>query len=154
MSIHPRHLRELIIRPALRPLGIWSANAEELLLLTSAQETYLGRYLRQVTMHGAPDGVGLGIYSMEADTFNWLRAKYTVYIRNNVTAADLISDLNLATVMARLRYLVIREPLPDHKDISGMAHYWHKYYNTRVDDAPDLWRTAVINYERFVLERF
>lgn len=42
MTIHPGHLREYVIRPTLRDLGLYSEAAEELLMLTAADELECG----------------------------------------------------------------------------------------------------------------
>jgi hypothetical protein len=39
-------------------------------------------------------------------------------------------DLRLATLVARLRFRVVRAPLPDAGDVHGQALYWKRYYNT------------------------
>ena len=48
MGIHPKHLAEYVIRPSLKPLGLYSLEAEQLLLGTAAVESQLGFYLHQI----------------------------------------------------------------------------------------------------------
>ena len=64
MSIDAQQFREEIVRPVLEHLdaadpGIDSPNAEELLMLTAATESQLGRYLRQVR------GPAIGVFQVE-----------------------------------------------------------------------------------------
>ena len=61
------HLKIDIIRPVLKKMGRWSKAAEELLLLTCAQESHGAEYLHQI------NGLALGIYQMEPRTHddNW-----------------------------------------------------------------------------------
>ena len=52
MGLNPQQLRDLVIRPTLKRLGLWSTAAEELVLGTGIQESGL-QYLQQL-------GAGLG----------------------------------------------------------------------------------------------
>lgn len=128
MSFDPKHFRELIVRPALHELNMWSESAEELLMLTAAIESELGTYLRQVGSGGGYS-VARGIFQMEPQTFEWLK---NIPVFNNLlhgTADDMIYDLKLATKAARLRYKVVPTNLPAHDDLKGLASYWKKWYN-------------------------
>ncbi len=159
MSIDPYHLRACVIGPVLAHLGLPRARyAEELLMLTAAQETHMGRWLRQNVGKGSANGVGRGIYSIEPTTHNDLRFKYedTPLIlkvdRFRAPEASLNDNLvwNLAysTAIARLKYYSIKAPLPKHTDVRGMAEYWDKYYNGNPDHGfPE---DAIMNYHRFV----
>jgi hypothetical protein len=156
MSIDPKQFRELIVKPALIEgeqrgfKGFNSPEAEELLMLTAAQETHMGRWLRQrgTDGHYAP---GRGVYSMELDTFSWLWSKHP-------DLDDLLSpyperlvwDLKLATKFARLRYWIVKDALPKATDIKAMAEYWDQWYNGNPNVGFP--KDAVANYKRFVLE--
>lgn len=100
--------------------------AVNLLLGTAAQESAFGTYLRQ--LGGGP---ALGAFQMEEATFEWLRGKYGVelYLHGN-EFEELEWNLQLAILLARLRYWVVPEPLPSAYDIPGMARYYKKYFNT------------------------
>ena len=128
MSFHPKHFRELVVRPALKEIKLWSKNAEELLLLTAAVETDFGLYLRQNGTDGgwAP---GRGVFSIEPTTFKWLLSIPSYDKLLYGTPDDLIIDLKLSAKAARLRYRVVEEPLPAHDDLNGLAKYWKKWYN-------------------------
>ncbi len=42
-----------------------------------------------------------------------------------------MSDLSLQILMARMvYYFKTKKPIPNHKDIQGLAEYWKKYYNS------------------------
>ncbi len=148
MSINKKNLRELIIRPALIEINNWSEAAEELLMLTFAQETRLGTYLKQgwKTLDDGR-GIGLGIGSMEPGTFSWLRYKY-FDILGGRDAIELVWDLKLAVIATRLKYTTIPEPLPNAKDIQGLAKYWDRYYNG--NPTVGTWQEAVASYNQLV----
>jgi hypothetical protein len=140
-GIHPLHLRDCIIRPSLKPLHIWSPSAETLLLLTCAQESSCGKFLKQNGKNNVPRGPALGIFQMEPNTYKDIRIhsdKYIYFVENGLFEApsdeeSLIYDMRLATVMARLKYTMFKEKLPKHDDIVNIARYWDKYYNVNPD---------------------
>jgi hypothetical protein len=156
--IYCQQLREYVIRPVLHDLGKYSRNAEELLLLTAAQESGLGKYLHQLG-----DGPAIGIYQMEPATHddiwqNFLEYKPTLgntilrwempraFTDNN--AKEMAGNLYYATAMARCFYLRFAEGLPHFKEVEAMAKYWKKYYNTpkgagTVEEAKE-------NYKKYV----
>lgn len=139
MSIDKDQLRELIIRPTLEELDMWSPAAEDLLMGTAAQESRLGTYVKQ---YGA--GPALGIYQMEPLTHKDIWVNYLSYreeissklyqmIMTETTIPDdrhLVVNLEYATAMARVQYLRVPESLPKQGDIKGYAKYWKQYYNT------------------------
>lgn len=130
-------LRDLIIKPTLLDLVLYSEDAVELLLFTCAVESNGGTYLKQVK------GPALGIYQMEPATYNdlWIN-----YIKNKPSLLmimlsnfdcvrmppedRLIYDLRYATAMTRLFYGRISEALPAKDDIQGIWDYYKKFYNT------------------------
>ncbi len=140
-------LRAYVIFPTLKPLDLWSLAVETLLVGTVAHESAMGKYLHQIK------GPALGIYQIEPVTHfdiwaNFL--KYRAGLRDQIldrvpkamlrhdsaTGTDygaesmLITDLAYATIMARLIYLRAPSPLPEGDDISALAGYWKKFYNT------------------------
>lgn len=143
----PKHLRELIIRPTLKLYGRWNPAAEELLMLTAAVETQLGYYLKQGAFEpNDHDGVALGIYQMEPKTFAWIQSRFSELTGRD--SMDLIWDLKLATIACRLRYFVDPVPLPDSRDIEGLAKTWKRVYNS-VSGA-GRWEDAELAYRRLV----
>ncbi|MBF0131810.1 MAG: hypothetical protein HQL75_04380 [Magnetococcales bacterium] len=137
-GIHPRHLVECVIQPALQFLNMEGTAVERLLLGTAIQESGCGLYLRQRS-----HGPALGIFQMEAATHddiwhNWLH--WQIPIRDKVLgylgrqeqpdASRLVTDLLYAAMMCRLHYRRVASPLPDADDLEGLANYWKRYYNT------------------------
>lgn len=148
MSIDKKNLRELIVRPTLKEINHWSPAAEELLMLTFAQETRLGTYLKQGWIQiNDGRGVGLGIGSMEPGTFSWLKYKYPDILGGRYVE-ELVWDLKLAVKTTRLRYLAVLAPLPEANDIQGLAKYWDKYYNGNPNVGT--WQEAVASYNQLV----
>lgn len=138
MGINPGQLRELVIRPALEEIGLWSVAAEELVLGTAAHESHF-TYLHQVK------GPALGLFQMEPATYrdiwaNWLPAHkeltedlMRIAGTNGVPAADvMVWNLKFAAAMCRVFYRRIKSPLPPAGDLAGQAAYWKTYYNTRL----------------------
>lgn len=128
MSLDKKQFRDLVGR-ALQGFDpdLNSPSAVNLLLGTAAVESGFGTHLRQ--LDGGP---ALGFFQMEKPTFEWLKAKYrTQYsdlsFRN---FPELESDIRLMIIMARLRYRVIKEPLPEENNVAAMAAYWKLWYNT------------------------
>jgi hypothetical protein len=141
-GIAPTHLRVHVIEATLRPLGLWSPAAEDLLLGTAAVESRCGQFLVQ---HGG--GPALGIFQMEPETHddiwqNWLR--YRTHHLDDLTMAGirsgdpmvwpsadhLVTDLAYATAMARFHYRRVPEALPNAGDVPALARYWKQHYNT------------------------
>ena len=154
MTMNAKQLRELVVRPTLEylaPAIPYSKEAEDLLMMTAAHESYLGTYLKQV------NGPALGIYQMEPAThddiwYNFILSRenlkdsvtnladsYTEYLVENGKSFSkyvnrgLISNLAYATAMARVHYWRVPEPLP--KDLRGLAEYAKKYWNTELGKA-------------------
>lgn len=137
-------VRELIVRPAILALGLWSGQAEELLMFTWAHESEGGIYLKQV------GGPALGIFDMEPETHEDLWDNYLKYQDYSVTrspAERLIYDLRYAAQMCRLHYRRVKEKLPDI-EVSELARYWGKYYQTESD--PKKIKDAIDDYNRYV----
>jgi len=152
--IHKNDLRNLIIS-TLKSVGLHSDDATELLMGTSAQETHLGQ-MGLVQRGGGP---ALGIFQCERTTERWLwdflsrRADLCERIISTSGVSGpselhLRGNLVYQILMARVKYLTYPEPLPDSKDILGMARYWKKYYNSILGRGKV--REFVKNYNRFV----
>lgn len=158
MSIDCYQLSEYVIKPALSCLGLGGDDAAHLLLLTCAQETQLGKYLVQAKINFSG---GIGIYQMQAPTFHYIwdnqvapyaavRAKIKLYIGydNKPAIQRLATDLSLATIMARLFYHRVEEPLPNCNDMKAVATYYKKYWNTERGKATV--EEAMANYVLYV----
>ncbi len=138
MGILCKDLREVVVRPALKKIGRWSEAAENLLLGTAAQESQMGRYLRQI------NGPALGIYQCEPATHEDIFDNYLIYHGELLGAVTKLTVLHLprtqqlawnlmyATAIARIHYLRIKEPLPKADDIVSLGCYWKNHYNTHL----------------------
>lgn len=136
--MNPKQLRELVIRPTLHALGMWSQAAEDLMLGTACQESHCGKYIRQV---GCSGNIGaFGIWQMEIATArdiydNYLRYKpelnHTVEMlrpAGQSISDSLICNLAYACAMARIKYY--RDPAAIPNDLLGQANMWKRVYNT------------------------
>lgn len=132
--IDVEQFRELIIRPALKKIKLWSPAAEELLLGTALQESRL-MYIKQLGK-----GPALGVFQMEPATHNDIWKNYLKYkpdlardvaqLSHTVNPRSLVSDLLYAAAMTRIHYLRVPVALPAEGDFEGQAAYWKEYYNT------------------------
>jgi len=133
-------LRNLVIRPTLerfnelldKPIRL-DDSVVELLLGTACHESLCGYYLKQVK------GPALSIFQVEPATHDSIWENYLHYrqnVRESVHAftsklypdpTEMIWNLAYATIMARLVYLPVPEPIPD--DLEGWATYWDTHYN-------------------------
>ncbi len=123
MSLDATQLRQMVIKPALEKLGLWSTAAEELVLGTAIVESSLV-YIRQ---HGA--GPALGLWQVEPTTHDDLHANYLSYRQElssrlmDLQSPALSMDENLATnlmydtAVCRLCYYRQPEALPEAGDI-------------------------------------
>lgn len=159
MGIDVTQLENVIIRPSLAAIGLLSDDAVQLMLLTAANESNLGEFLLQ---KGIGFGGGIGIYQMQSMTYNmlWdqvisgnsaLRAKIRLFLgyEGKPVAQRLVSDLNLASILTRLFYFNIKDPLPKANNIPAMAFYYKRWYNTLLGKATV--EEAEANYRRLCL---
>lgn len=140
--IYPEHLRD-IIRVSIMPLGWWSQDAEELILMTAAHESHCGMYTKQI------DGPALGLYMVEPDTLHDNYDNYLYYPGRKKKAEKIaaISGVDgpdlmqlqynpiYATIHARIKYLRHPEPLPPAADTWAMAEYAKSVFNTHLGKA-------------------
>ena len=137
VGLNVKHFKDLVIDPTLFNLDreiIWSSSAVNLLLGTAIQESRL-TYLRQMG-----NGPALGVYQMEPDTHDDIWENFLTYREGLAslieksfrikTSEALVWDMGYATAMARVHYYRVPEALPDADDVSKLATYWKKYYNT------------------------
>ena len=137
--VSAKQLRELVIQPALHSIGLWSQEAEDLLVMICAHESNGGDYIAQI------DGPALGIYQMEPGTYNNLWSKFlrgtedkyvvlaskilfSCHFTGKPDATELAWNMKYATQMARVFFLPNREPIPT--DIEDLSRYAKKYWNT------------------------
>jgi len=158
---NPKQFRE-IIRDTLKELvvysgidALYSEDAVELLMLTSAKETHLGDYLYQLN-----NGPAKGVFQIEPNTLKDLKDNYLKYNPRLEQAIkifdtplpdedDLTGNLFYQIVIARLIYYRVRYPLPSCKDIQAMAQYYKLYWNTVKGKATV--EEAMNSYRHYVL---
>lgn len=126
-----------IVRPTLKLIGLHSQAAENLLVGTALKESGL-HYIKQ--LGGGP---ALGVYQIEPNTHDDIFFRYLSTINHNLYEKinplrgsrdnwelDLIGNLPYATAIARTKFWMDPEPLPEDDDIVGLAGIWKRVYNT------------------------
>jgi hypothetical protein len=141
--MNAQQLHDYIIKPTLEYIGgsYYSKEAAFLLLGTAAIESNCGEYIKQI------NGPALGIWQMEPDTLHdiWVNCdalrvgRLPDIIRDfeiKCSPDDLMVSPMFACAMARLKYSMDSEPLPE---FSGMYNtsmivrfydYYKRVYNT------------------------
>lgn len=151
MAFHPVQFRKLVkdtlvhaetMLPKEKYVKLSTCSAVELLVMTAAQESLLGRYLSQ--LGGGP---ALGIFQIELNTYqdlfvNYLRYRpYMSEIVDSFTSPScsfklqLKANIPLQIVLARLLYLRHPTPLPSYPRANAIAEYYKKYWNTSKGEA-------------------
>lgn len=155
MSFDAKQFKGVIIQPTLRKMNMDGYAAINLLAGTMAQESYFGKYVKQLGT-----GPALGVYQMEPATHNdivnnFIRFKPQLKRMMSETFGykilepeRLIYDLQYATIFARLHYRRVRESLPAATDLPGLARYWKRYYNTHLGAGTT--EEFIQNYNRFL----
>lgn len=150
--MNKKQLKERVIEPTLKQLGLYSSDAVELLLMIAAHESVKGEYIAQIT------GPARGIYQMEGATHNdihsWLATKKTTLsdaIGDLVRKAEadmMMYDLRYATAMARVFFLRFPEALPSGSDVDAMAAYAKRRWNTSAGKAnPADYKNAYLSWK-------
>jgi len=136
IMIDSEQFMEYVIIPTLIAMDMDSEAARRLMIGTALTESDL-TYLRQ---HG--NGPALGVYQMEEATYKDIVDRYFVQngqriesrfrntVQGNYSVMRMTYDLRFATAMARVKYWMVPDPLPDADNIHGLAAYWKKWYNT------------------------
>ena len=137
--LYAKHLRLLVVRPALQQINLWSQDAENLVMGTAAQESRL-QYLHQLG-----NGPAKGLFQMEPATHNdiwdnylkyhddWADTLRTMTVTGYMGTPDpneMVWNLMYAAAMCRVFYR--RKPGRLPYDVEGMAAYWKKFYNTHL----------------------
>lgn len=140
--MNTKQFLEYVIRPTLKRLdhGRKDEAVENLLLGTAIVESQGLTYLHQI------NGPALSVYQIEPATHEDIWDNYLAYrpeltskVRGfasqhwgaqgyEVVHEELITNLAYATVIARIHYMRVSEPIP--KDLEGQAAYWKAHYNT------------------------
>tara|TARA_R110000868_G_scaffold162439_1_gene393656 strand:- start:11620 stop:12123 length:504 start_codon:yes stop_codon:yes gene_type:complete len=140
-----QQLLDYIIKPALEYMGgnYNSKNAQMLLLATAAIESKCGYYIKQI------NGPALGIWQMEPATLHDIYDNCDAVSTNDHLAYKKLDNIDLfgvtdnetleagllispmyACAMARLKYSMDKEPLPEHDDIRAIYREYKRIYNT------------------------
>lgn len=153
MGFNCDQFRQYVVRPTLQDMGLWSQEAEDLLVGTAAVESRLGTYLHQ--LGGGP---AKGVFQMEPTTHddiwdNFLKYRESledkVYQFASLDAQrdgyvavhydEMIYNLRYAASMARVHYLRVPEPLPNRHTfeskasyVAALGAYWKEHYNTHL----------------------
>jgi len=155
MTIRAEQLVEYIIRPILKHMGMYSKAAEILLLGTAAQESNLLRFWHQVK------GPALGLYQMEPATLDDLYKNFLSYhtvhsqmlsrfIVNTMDKHEqLVWNVGYATAACRLQYYRQPQALPPETDLTAIAVYWKKYWNTIAGRGTV--KEFLVSYDHFVV---
>jgi len=129
-----KQLLDLVER-VLDAIGLRSEAAVNLVMGTAAQESHLGRYIRQI------NGPALGICQMEPATEADIWDNWLAYHQDVAAAIRGLTghsgpglwlewDLAYQIAMCRCHYRRVPAALPAADDVYGLAAYWKQYYNT------------------------
>ena len=143
LGLHVKQFRDLILNPTLdyfSPEINNSKCAKSLVLETIWHESGGLTYIAQFPYNGPAKGV----LQMEKPTFEWLNKFIPNSLISNKFSSifgklsfdDLIWNLKLCVAMCRIRYLVVKAPLPND-NVQSRAAYWNTYYQTS-DDQPGI----------------
>jgi len=155
-----QHLRQCVIQPILKKIGLYSLDAEELLIATAAHESLGGYYLIQENSKGIFTKGGLGIYQMEGASFNdlWKHfqrmpeliagLKTACNLAEDPDSYQMVGNLEFATVMARVFYFRDPKPLPKHDDLDEIWLYYKRVWNTNAGRATK--ESFVKNYHAYI----
>lgn len=151
---NPNYLRQ-IIATVLQLMDMYSSTAAELLILTAAHESILGKKLCQ---EGGP---ALGLYGMEPATLFDIYDEYlsrktelseTLRQVTGISVPSLVGlqfDPIYATAIARIHYWRKEEPLPPVGNLDALAAYAKKHWNTHAGKATP--KKYLNDYRRLVL---
>lgn len=157
MGINPRDFREFIVDPVCDMLAHKASVPDplfirDLIVATAAQETAIGTHLHQT---GA--GPAISIYQFEKPTLDDVWRNFVTGNARFKSAVDAVMvpgilpvdqimwNLGFATLMCRLMYYRVKEPLPPGPTtFDGMWHYYKKYWNSDLGAAtPESFHAAL-----------
>lgn len=134
--LNPHQYINLILEPSLKAIDMYSLDAMYLMACTVLVESKL-THLRQL-----PNGIALSLWQIEPTTYDDvlrylnrrsdIRSKVLNYCERTYmpfNPLNLVADLNLSTMVARVKYWMIPAPIPSYKDPQAQAEYYERYYN-------------------------
>ena len=117
---------------------LYSEAAVNLMLGTALAESDLHNLLQ---IGGGP---GLGLFQPEPttldDTFyrylgrpdkSGLMEAVQPFVTEQDVREQMIGNIPFALIIARLKYWMVPEPLPEYDDVQALAEYWKRHYNTQ-----------------------
>ena len=137
--MNAQQLLDCIIVPTLKHMGgnYNSKDAQMLLLATAAIESKCGYYIKQI------GGPALGIWQMEPSTEKDIFINCDAVQDNSVLSdnigylccapygmSNLLASPMYACAMARLKYSMDADKLPDYRYINAIYYYYKRIYNT------------------------
>lgn len=142
MGICAEELRQWVIKPTLKRLGVYSKAAENLLLATAAQESGLGSHLKPAGQRA------LGIYQIHSLTHRHIWDDHLALDSNTASLvrglasqhdfltqphAELATNLSYATAIAWFVYARNENfKLPkSNDDIEALAEIWKRFYHPK-----------------------
>ena len=143
MSLNFIQFHAGVVVPALQSLEPhikFSPDADVLVSETiwheSARLTALGQFPRAGVTEQNPFSAGLGVASIERDTWDWMKYETTIgkeFLVDHYYDC-LAWNLHLNVIACRLRYYLDKEPLPpgdlsDSDALAARAVYWLRVYN-------------------------
>jgi hypothetical protein len=155
--MNTKQLLELVIRPTLSYIELDSLSAERLILGTCAQESRMGEFIAQ------EGGCALGIYQIEPAThasvifqcksknpllYQKVKSLMSMKNQGGIGDQELVTNLAYSTAICRLKYYFIPEGLPAADNISGLASFYKRFYNTPAGAAT--LDDFISNYNKYV----
>ena len=136
-----------VIRNTLIEASLYSEAAVELLMLTAAVESHVGRYLK------GGRGPAMGMFQIEPATEKDIYNHYLYYKTDLAKVVDKFKhdELKYHIILARIIYLRTGLPLPNKNDTVALAKFWKKHYNTYKGKGTV--KKAVEAYEVYALRR-
>jgi hypothetical protein len=160
MGICAAELRQWVIKPTLKRLGVYSKAAENLLLATAAQESGLGSHLKPAGQRA------LGIYQIHSLAHRHIWDDHLAQHSNMASLvrglasqhdflsqphAELATNLSYATAIAWFMYARHENfSLPKSDNINALASLWKRFYHPKskasIDDFSE-------NFNRYVSQQ-
>ena len=159
MSISFINFKNHVVVPVLKNMCMYSDASVNLILGTAAVEYDFGAHLKQIK------GPAVSPYGIEEATYNDIVHRYLDtreplkqavlsncgYGREFPAFKNIRNDYWAATIVARLKYYMMPESLPNSYDIEALAKYWKKYYNT--EGGKGTVEKFIEKYEKYVAGR-
>lgn len=132
-----QQFRDLVVRPVLLDMDMWSPAAEELLVGTAVHESGGLTYIQQ--LGGGP---ALGVFQIEPATHDDVVLRYAA-ARSDIheklkrwsvrmTHEELPWNLAYGCAVARVKFYMDPAPMPAANNIVALGEYWKRIYNTEL----------------------